>query len=357
MDTLQALTLPLAFRRLNRQDAPMTKDKPARATVDDVARLAQVSTATVSRCLNATAQVNEATREKVMTAVRALNYTPNFGAKALAARRTNTIGAVIPSMQNAVFAEGVQAFQDALGSDGTALLIASSNYDPERERRQIEALVGRGAEGLLLVGTERPPEVYDYLAHHDIPFVITWAWRPDATHPCVGFDNEAAMHGIVCDVLDIGHRRIAMISGLTAGNDRAAARLAGARRALHEVGGTMEVAEVPYGLETGGEAFRQLMQASPTAVICGSDVLAVGAVQMAAQMGLRVPDDVSITGFDDIEIARIVSPPLTTVRVPHGRMGCEAARLLRDLMARRDVARQVELPTEIVMRGTLVRRS
>ena len=128
----------------------------AKPTLDDVARAAGVSTATVSRCLNAPDRVIATTRERVMQAVEALGYTPDFGGRALASRRTNTVGAIIPTMDNAIFARGLQSFQEALSRFGKTLLVASSGYSPAREREQMEVMASRGVDGLLLIGSARP---------------------------------------------------------------------------------------------------------------------------------------------------------------------------------------------------------
>lgn len=326
-------------------------EKTSHATVDDVAQMAGVSTATVSRCLNSPDRVVVATREKVMAAVRALNYTPNFGARALASKRTGIIGAVVPTLENAVFAHGVDAFERSLPQGKFSLLVASSGYDAAREKHQIEALVARGADGLLLVGFERDPAIYDWLAVRKVPYVLAWSCGDQ--HPFAGFDNRAGIAAMMRMVLDLGHRNIAMISGMTEGNDRARDRLEGARAALEAEGLAFRgVIEVAYGLEGGAAAFGDLMQdRGITAVICGNDVLAAGALRAAHRLGLRVPGDVTITGFDDIDIAEITFPELTTVRVPHTRMGEEAARLLQDLIAGK-AGESVLLPTEVVTRGT-----
>ncbi|RJL22665.1 LacI family transcriptional regulator [Paracoccus siganidrum] len=335
--------------RLN-EDAGLS-ERTTHATVDDVAALAGVSTATVSRCLNAPERVIPATREKVMAAIRKLNYTPNFGARALASRKTGIIGAVVPTLENAVFAHGIEAFEQALPPGKFALLIASSGYDPQREREQIEALVARGASGLMLVGFDRDPTVYEWLGHRRVPYVLAWASGDSQPH--AGFDNEAGIAQMVGLVLELGHTDIAMISGMTEGNDRARGRLEGARRELARAGLEFRgVAEVPYGIETGARAFEKLIASHPvTAVICGNDVLAAGALRAAHRMGLRVPEDVTITGFDDIDIASITYPELTTVRVPHRRMGSEAARLLQQLIDGKE-GQSVQLPTRVVARGT-----
>jgi len=329
----------------------------ARPTLDDVARAAGVSTATVSRCLNTPDRVIAATRERVMKAVDALGYTPDFGGRALASRRTNTVGAIIPTMDNAIFARGLQAFQETLSKCGKTLLVASSGYDPQREREQMEVMASRGVDGLLLIGSARPESSREFLRRRGIPFVA--AWNLGGAEGCfVGFDNRAAAASLTERVIARGHRRLAMISGISHMNDRAADRIAGVLAAAAAAGiarSELPVIESGYGFDDAAKAFAELMAQTPrpTAVLCGNDVLAVGAMQKARELGLRVPEDVSITGFDDIDLASVVTPKLTTVEVPHQRMGEAAAGMLIKLINKQPVEPQIEFPTTVVERGTL----
>ena len=327
-------------------------------TLHDVAAKAGVSTATVSRCLNFPDRVTERTRNKVMAAVKVLGYSPNFGAKVMAARRTNTIGAIIPTMENAIFARGLQAFQEELRQHGFTMLVASTSYSADIEAEQIRALVGRGADALLLIGHDRDPDIYEFLETQGVPSLVTWAFDPNETRPSVGFDNRAAMQSMATEVLRLGHKKVALISAMTARNDRALERCNGIQDAMVLAGQPTEdlkIIETPYGIEEGADAFKLLMQAleKPTAVFCGNDVLAVGALRQARDMGIRVPDDVSIIGFDDIELAQIAYPPLTTVHVPHREMGQRAAIALAAMVTDGVPLKSVELSTHPVFRGTL----
>jgi LacI family transcriptional regulator len=328
---------------------------PSPPTLDDVARAAGVSTATVSRCLNAPDRLRAETRVRVESAIAALGYTPHFGGRALASNRTDTVGVVIPTMENAIFARGVQAMEEALAAAGATLLIASSGYDPSRERRQVAAMLSRGVDGLILIGAARPEETYALIARRGAPCVLAWTLDPTAPHPCVGFDNRAAARSMAERVLAVGHRRIAMIAGLTRWNDRAAERVAGVRAALAAAGIAAPVVEAAYTLDAGAAAFDALLDADPrlTAVICGNDVLAVGALRAARRRGLAAPGDVSVTGFDDIDLAEVAEPGLTTVRVPHGAMGAAAAAALLALRDGRSGPALSPFETRIVMRGSL----
>jgi LacI family transcriptional regulator len=327
-------------------------------TLEDVARIAGVSTATVSRCFNTPDRVVPATREKVRRVIKELGYTPHFGGRALASNRTNTVGAVIPTMDNSIFARGLQAFQEGLVEAGVTLLVASSNYDPEKELDQVQTLISRGADGLLLIGQARPRETYEFLERRGIPYVIAWNYREDDNASYVGFDNKNAARRLTELVLTRGHREIAMIAGITHFNDRAADRVSGVCEALAAAGldaENMAIVEASYSLEAGGNAFCQLLANTPppTAVICGNDVLAAGAILKARELGKRVPQDISITGYDDIELAEVIDPQLTTVHVPHKRMGYAAAQLLLELRDGKTRHRSIEFGTTIIERKSL----
>lgn len=327
-------------------------------TLHDVADAAGVSTATVSRCLNFPDKVAPATRQKVTSAIADLGYSPNFGAKVMAAKRTNTIGAIIPTMDNAIFARGLQAFQEELRQHGFTLLVASTTYQPAIEEEQIRALVARGADALLLIGHARAPEIYDFLTAQDVPALVTWAFDPTTDRPSVGFDNEAAMQRMADEVLRLGHQKLAFITAATGQNDRASARLAGITKAMAQHGvdpATLQTIETHYTIENGAACFAELMARTPrpTAVLCGNDVLAVGALRQAQAMQITVPDQVSIVGFDDIELAQIAYPALSTVHVPHTEMGQQAARTLVGVLRDGAAMTSIELDTYLVLRDTL----
>lgn len=332
--------------------------KTTAPTLEDVARMAGVSTASISRALNDPDKVSKPTRERIEQAIDALGYTPNFGGRALASSRTNTVGAIIPSMANAMFASGLQAFQEVLSESGVNLLVASTGYDPQEEMRQIKSLVAHGADGLLLIGDERPEATRDFLAKRRLPYVISWCFRQDKAQLFVGFDNKQGAYGATLQVLAKGHRRLAMICGMQQGNDRAQDRLAGVKAAVTDFGCGAElvcVAEATYRLEYGGDAFAEIISGKtlPTAVMCGNDVLAAGALKRAHDLGIDVPGQISLVGFDDIGVASVVTPPLTTVRVPQIEMGREAARLLLARLTGEARLESVQLPTQFIERASL----
>ena len=336
----------------------MTEKKPV-PTLSDVAKRAGVSTATVSRCLNSPDRVIQTTRDRVMEAVQELGYAPNFAARVMAAQRSNTIGAIIPTMENAIFARGLQAFQDVLRARGYTLLVASSSYSAEIEGEQIRNLVSRGADGLLLIGHDRDPEIERFLAAQNLPIMVAWTYDDEADVPSIGFDNLHSMQALAEEVIDLGHRQLALITADTKDNDRARLRLYGVIEAMKGRGldpSDLQILETTYDIDDGAQAFEVLMQSRvpPTAVMCGNDVIAVGALRQARARGMSVPEDVSITGFDDIELARIAQPALTTVHVPHREMGRKAADALIDMVERKvSRAKSEKLATLVRMRESL----
>ena len=327
-------------------------------TLNDVAQKAGVSTATVSRCLNSPERVSKRTRDKVEQVINVLGYTPNFGARVLASKRTYTIGAIIPTMENAIFARGIQAFQDELHIQGYTLLVASSSYDPLTEEEQIRTLVSRGIDGLLLIGHDRSTEIVDFLEEKNIPALVAWAHDPKARLPSVGFDNFTAMSELAEYIIGLGHRRIGMISAWTEFNDRARARLKALKHVMFNAGlnrNDLQFIETDYGIENGGLAFLKIMATTspPSVIICGNDVLAAGALRQAKILGLDVPTDISITGFDDIELAKTVTPELTTVHFSHRDMGTKAAKNLIDMVQGRAAVDTINLSVSLKIRGSL----
>lgn len=327
------------------------------AKLADVARVARVSTATVSRALTHPDKVKAATAARIRQAVESLGYVAHGAARALASRRTRTVGAVIPTLDHAIFANTTHALQKTLDEAGYTLLLACHEFDAEAEARMTQAFIERGVDGLVLLGTSHRPAVFRMIETHQVPYVLTWGLDASGTHPCVGFDNRAAAIRMTRYLLGLGHREFAMISGITEGNERAGERLEGVREALAaaSIGLNPErVVEKPYTLPAGREGLREVLRAHPrpTAVVCGNDVLAIGALAECQATGLAVPGQVSVTGFDDLEMAAVVPPGLTTVHFPTADLGAHAAQYLLARLAGRQAPARTELPVELVVRGS-----
>lgn len=272
--------------------------------------------------LNAQGKVSRETEARVTAAVAALGYVPHAAARALASRRSRTVGAVIAALDNPIFARGIQALELRLEQSGYGLLVASSNYEPARELKQVRTMIERGIDAIMLQGDSHLPEVYALLQRKGIAYINTWVFDAKAPHPCCGFDNEIAGRNLADYLLDLGHTEIAMVGGITSGNDRARNRIKGVKAALKARDLDLPPArlvERPYSLSDGRDGLRALLAApgpKPSAVIGGNDLLAIGVLLEAQQSGLQVPGDLSVAGFDDIELAANISPSLTTVHVP-----------------------------------------
>lgn len=326
-------------------------------TVRDVARAAAVSVATVSRALNGNTAVDEKLRRKVAAAAARLGYTPHAAARALASQRTLTIGAVIPTLESPNFSIGVEAMQRRLAEAGYTLLLASSNYDSAEELRQVRALAARGVDGLLLVGARHEQALYELLDARGIPFVN--AWTLDGERPRVGFDNREVGRMLADYLLDLGHVEFGMIAQRAEASDRSAARVVGVKEALERRGlklpaERIQLIERAHKIAEGQIALRTLMHLSrmPTAVICGTDALAFGAMLEAQRLGIAIPGDLSIAGINDVEFAAHLNPPLTTVRLPADEIGARAADYLLGCVTGKPVAPDTQVQVSLIVRGS-----
>ena len=324
----------------------------------DIAKAAGVSTATVSRALNGTGIVTPEARQRIDAAIAELGYMPHGAARALASRRSHTVGAVIPTLASAIFAAGIDAFERHLNEAGLTLLLAVSNYDLETEALKVRRLLERGVDAIALVGDSHSPEVHEMIARAGVPYVHTWAWTPEATHPHVGFSNFEAARGVAHHLADLGHRRVAMIAGIAKDNDRASQRIAGTKQGLLERGLVLksdQTIEAAYTHAAAREALRTLINVDhdrPTAIVCGNDVLATGALIEAQAHGISVPDQLSITGFDDLPLAAHLNPPLTTIVVPAEEMGKGAAHALIEALQQGQAVGGQKLEAQLVIRQT-----
>jgi LacI family transcriptional regulator len=327
------------------------------ATTSDVARLAEVSTATVSRTLNTPNLVRPEVRERVEAAIEKLGFIPNDSARALRQNKTRLIGVVVPTLSYALYAEFYQKLQEALARHGFFALLATSEYDLHVEAEQAIRLIRQGAQGLVLVGKVRDKRLSDFLAASRVPTVNTYVVDPTDNSNNVGFDNVKAIESAVDHLIALGHRRIAMLSGITTGrNDRALARRRGYEATMQRHGIESEgwVEEAPYTIAGGRSALRSMLDRAlePTALVCGSDMLAIGALQECKTRSINVPRDLSIMGFDDLEIAAHLDPPLSTVEVPSKDMGIAAAECIVGLCLGTELPSRTVFETGLVIRST-----
>ena len=327
-------------------------------TQSDVARLAGVSTATVSRVINGRGVVTDDVRQRVQQAIDTLHYVPHAGARALALQRSGTLGAIIPTLNNAIFAEGINAFEQASRMRGYAFILAVAPDGPTQHLEQVMRMIERGVDGLLLVGNDHEAAVFDRLEKAAIRHVCTWAFDKRSRAPNIGFDNARAMIEVVDHLVALGHRRIGMLAGKQANNDRAMLRVRGVMERLNHHGIALppsQIIELDISIRQARKAFWELIDQDISAIVCGNDVIAQGALLEALKTGIRIPEDISITGFDDLELSSELSPALTSVHVNAARMGELAAGALIDSVENKCPVQSHELSTRLIVRETSCR--
>jgi LacI family transcriptional regulator len=324
-----------------------------KSRIEDVARAAGVSTATVSRALSKPESVSQATRDKVQAQIEKLRYVPDAAGRALASGRTQTIGCVIPTLDLAIFARSAHAMQVSLAQAGYQLLVANHNYDLAIEVDLVRALMQRGVDGLILVGAEHQAQLWSLIKSWNKPTLLTWSC--DDRLPSVGFDNQEIAALAVRHLLELGHQKIGMISGHTRHNDRARQRKEGFFAQLTSSGIKSRsdwVCEQDLSISGGRQGFRQILAQSskPTALVCGNDLLAIGALFEAQSMGLNVPRDISICGVDNHELAGEIKPGLTTVSLSTSDLGRIAAAQILRILQGEPVPQKSLLPFHLVQR-------
>lgn len=330
------------------------------ARLMDVAKAANVSKSTASRALSDPGKVNSETLARVQAAMAKLDYRPNGVARALRSRSTRLIGAVLPTLDYAIYIKQVEALQRELSEHGYSLLLTSSGFSLDEELKQTRTLLERGVEGLVLVGSVHHPELVALLEEQRIPTVETYVHGSTGGRSCIGFNNSEVVAAAIDHLVDLGHTRIAMISGITRDNDRASARVDGVRARLKKRGLSLPAGyliEKPYTISAGRDALRVLLSRdpAPTAVFCGSDVLAFGVLAECAKQGIDVPGRLSVIGFDNLDFCAHLPPGMTTIDVPAAEMGAGAARHLVARLSGRTEPEYVELEATLILRGTTAR--
>lgn len=324
----------------------------------EVAQKANVSLATVSRAMHSPDKVSASTVERVRKATEELGYVYNATAGDILRGRSTVLGVLVPTASNALFGETLHGIQTMTVGGGYSVLQAATHYDADGEEALIESLLQRRVHALILTGvTYGLEERVEQLAREArVRIVVVWELpKPDMTASYVGFDNMEAARRMTEYLIELGHRRIGLIVGPFSKIARARHRLEGYRIALERAGIPFDadiVKERSPGLLEGREAMDRLMRNEdrPTAVFAASDLLAIGALKAARSMGLSVPGDVSVAGFDDMEVASYQDPPLTTIRVDAYKIGQIAAQTAMEPLG--SPTRNYCLDADLVIRGS-----
>ncbi|HEX8471943.1 MAG TPA: LacI family DNA-binding transcriptional regulator [Brevundimonas sp.] len=328
------------------------------ATIRDVARHADVSVASVSRALNGTSAVNESTRQRILHAIDVLRYVPHSGARSLSTSRTDTVGVILPDLFGEFFSELIRGMDLAARAHGMHLIVSSSHDDADEASAAIRSMRGR-VDGLIVLSPYMNAATLTASMAGQTPVLLMNGGAMDAARPSIVIDNRGGAITAVEHLLSLGRRRIAHISGPT-GNLEAEARLLGYAEALAGTGVVSRVLDGDFTQGSGYRAVSQMLAGGerPDAIFAGNDMMAVGALLALQEAGVRCPEDVAVVGFDDVPIAELVRPALTTMRIDIAGTGKHAMERLVALVKARnagpghgDVANEIVRPT-LVVRGS-----
>lgn len=311
------------------------------ATMKDVAQLAGVSTATVSRALMNPEKVSASTRKRVEDAVLEAGYSPNSLARNLRRNESKTIITIVPDICDPYFTEIIRGIEDAAMEHGYLVLLGDSGKQQKRESSFVNLVFTKQADGMLLLGTDLPFDVSKPEQKNLPPLVMACEYAPELELPTVHIDNLTSAFEAVNYLTQMGHKKIAQISG----PENAALckfRHQGYQQALRRAGIALNstyTTQSNFTFEGGAKALKKLLSLpdAPTAIFCHNDTMAIGAIQEAKKLGLRVPQDLSVVGFDDIQFSQYCDPPLTTVSQPRYEIGRQAMLMMLELLKGRDV--------------------
>ncbi|MCH8551932.1 MAG: LacI family DNA-binding transcriptional regulator [Natronospirillum sp.] len=331
-------------------------------TIRDVSRLANVSVATVSRVINANQPVSADTKARVVAAMAELGYQPNSNAKALATNRSDILGMVLGDLGGPFFGDLMAQAEEETRRLKRHLLVTAGGHSRDIELEAIDFLLRRQVDALMLhVDSLTDADLYELSTKTDTPIVLINRYVPDLHAHCIHVNNEVGGELITRHLIEQGHEAIACITGpLYKGDSRG--RLQGYRRALEQAGlpyVEQRVVESDYMEAGGSEAIERLLSRKTpfTAVVCGNDLMAFGAIRSLRLHGFSVPQDIDVTGYDDIVLSSYVEPSLTTIHVPIGAMGVQAARLAVQLATGQRPTAQQAFEPQLVVRGSTRSRS
>lgn len=332
------------------------------STILDVARLAGVSTATVSRVINSPDSVREKTREKVLQAMNTCNYKYNALARGFATKRSNTIGLIIPTISNSVFADSTLGVQEYADQKNIKVVLGNSYYKYSQEENLVKVLRESQVDGLIITTTNPKGEILKSLVDEKFPFVLLFSTIKSGPISAVGIDNYRGGYVATEHLISLGHKRIGMVAGNFSMTDRSFHRWHGYKKCLKDNNIPYDkelLVQTDYSLSGGRDSIKKLLKfpLPPTAVFCSNDYIALGAMKGAREMGLALPQDLSIVGFDDMQTASYMVPPLTTIRQPAYEMGRRAAELLLQLTEKTEKTDGVKAVQDMMKTTLIVRES
>ena len=328
------------------------------ANIYDVAKRAGVSTATVSRVFSQPDVVAPSTRRKVLVASNHLRFTPNIASKLFRTQRTAKILVTVPDISNPFFSLILQGIEDAAQREGYSVLLGDTQHDAKREERYAQMLKRREADGLIFLGHRLPKQAAELvraMPNGKAPVVNGCEFSPRLGIPSVHIDNATAAADAMDHLYRLGHRRIGIVTGpLVSPLSRDRLRGVSARAKKARAERDLIIASGDFSIESGTVAAARLLgrKDPPTAIFCFNDEMAMGVIETARRHQLRVPDDLSVVGFDDIRYASHIDPPLTTIAQPMRQIGEGTVRLLLEILVGDKVPESVTLPHTLVIRSS-----
>ncbi|ALN93693.1 LacI family DNA-binding transcriptional regulator [Lysobacter gummosus] len=327
------------------------------ATIYDIAKHVGVSAGTVSRALSRPDKVLPATRKRIEEAAAALAYVPNTVARTLKTQRSGKILVTVPDIANPFFAQILQGAEEAAQAADYAVLLGDTQNRPDREERYAQMLPRNEADGLIVLGHRLPPTAREIVKRLGVtaPVVNGCEFDPTLGIPSVHIDNAAASRAAMEHLYGLGHERIAVVGG-PPDNPLHQQRLEGVKAAARAKGRlrSLTIAPGDFSVESGYVAAKKLLSyaSAPTAAFCFSDQMALGVLAACRDLAIRVPEDFSIVGFDDLESSRYLTPPLTTISQPMREIGVRAVHLLLAIIEAVEVPRQQTLDFSLMLRGS-----
>ncbi len=329
-------------------------------TIKDVAKLAGVSASTVSRALSNRVFVEEETRQKVLNAVKELNYHPSVLAKGLREGRSHMLAFLVPDINSLFYPMVMKSMERYAAEKGYALILCNNNEEIENEKKNITMLRSRGIDGLLCMSVEDDvSHLLQFEEESGIPVVLVNRDVPNQVS-CVSVDNEYGGYLMTKHLLEQGHRKIAGMFG-DLGRQRFRARYAGCKRAMEEYGIENDKQYFIYNVDTIEEAYQKTLEAlsgkdGPTAFFASMDILAIGIYSGISRAGLRIPEDISVVGFDNIFMTQYMIPPLTTYSSPLDQLTKESIDCVLNQIENPKEIRQMKLKGELMERSSVQNR-
>jgi DNA-binding LacI/PurR family transcriptional regulator len=319
-------------------------------SLEEVAKMARVSTATVSRVMNGVDVVKSSTRARVMKALTTLKYHPTLHARSLAGGRSRTIGVIVSNLENPFFLDVYMAVEADCHARGYEVVLANTAYRPEQLAASIRLMIGRRVAGLAAIVSEMDDEIIQELTESNIPIVFYDVGTPGGNITKIRVNYRKGVERTVEYLTALGHRDLAFI-----GHHSDLGPLDERRRAVYDSAGVVRTGAGSDSLDGGRQAVAELLSSgpAPTAIICVNDLMAVGALKELRERRLRVPEDVSVTGFDNISLSEYCSPALTTVHIPRQRIGHTLfAALAPDANIATNVGKEIVIDPEFVVRDS-----